>query len=156
MADLIGLTELERAANSAALAHVFPPEQFPYPFDDVCARWSIVLDDPGCRVDVVATDDDGVALLGFVAYDRVQLRHLAVHPTRFGDGLAVGLLRHAEHRMRALGTGVATLWVLADNTRARRFYHREGWQVGQRQQQCEWPPHPVELEYCRELSTVTP
>ena len=57
--DAVALTELERVANLAALAHVFDPERHPFPFDDVLARWVLVLDDPEVLVDVVDGDATG-------------------------------------------------------------------------------------------------
>jgi GNAT superfamily N-acetyltransferase len=159
--DLDGLADLERSANLAALAHVFPPDRYPFPFDAVRARWRDVLTDPDCRVDVVDQPcgraaaggaSASPALAALVAYDQTRLRHLAVHPARFGDGLAVTVLRHAEQQLRARGAATARLWVLAANQRARRFYEREGWRPDGRQHDCEWPPYPTELGYRRDLS----
>src|SRR6476619_2026631 len=66
--DLTALLDLERAANLVGLRHVFPPERYPFPEDDVLARWALVLDEPGVQVLVRdAQEGDGLDL--FAAYD---------------------------------------------------------------------------------------
>ena len=132
------LRDLERAANLVGLAHVFSADRFPFPDDDVLARWALVLQDPEVVVEVVDGDD---GLLAFAAYDDDSLRHLAVHPDAWGTGLAgAGVARAVAH-------GAARLWVLDANHRARRLYERLGWSATGVEQECPWVPHPTELEY---------
>jgi ribosomal protein S18 acetylase RimI-like enzyme len=50
-----------------------------------------------------------------------------VRPECWDRGLGTDLLRHAERDLLSHGYAAATLWVLADNDRARRFYERAGW-----------------------------
>ena len=69
------------------------------------------------------------------------MRHLGVRPDQWGRGLARAAVERAA--------GVRRLWVLHDNARARGFYEHLGWTPTGREQQAEWPPHPVELEYGR-------
>jgi ribosomal protein S18 acetylase RimI-like enzyme len=52
---------------------------------------------------------------------------LYVAPAAWGTGVGRRLLADATARLRAAGFGQATLWVLRDNTRARRFYEQAGW-----------------------------
>jgi hypothetical protein len=66
-----GLAMLERSANLYSLAHIFPPEKYPYPAADVRDRWRELLRDPSVRV-CVADDEDGLA--AFVAFDDEVLR----------------------------------------------------------------------------------
>ncbi|NQY57096.1 MAG: GNAT family N-acetyltransferase [Ilumatobacteraceae bacterium] len=61
--------------------------------------------------------------------DREELGELYgfyVHPIAWGTGVADRLIEqcHATLQERC---GVAVLWVLSDNPRARRFYERHGW-----------------------------
>lgn len=149
--DLTALVELERAASQAALAHVFPPDRYPYPVAAVRDRWADVLADPGVHVDVVDTPEGPSALSCFVAYDDHRLRHLGVAPSAWGRGLGAEAVRHAEDRIRVAGSQRAVLWVLADNTRARRLYERLGWQPTGREQRAEFSPYPLEVEYGRAL-----
>ncbi len=140
------LADVERAATLVALAHVFPPDRFPYPDADVLARWRIVLDDPS--VTVLVAECDG-QLLGYAAYDDTWLRHLGVHPDHRGTGLADLLTDAALAGIAAGGATVARLWVVADNHRARRFYERSGWLRGTECDTAEFPPHPAEVDYYR-------
>lgn len=52
---------------------------------------------------------------------------LYVLPDCWDRGFGRDLLRHAERDLSAHGYDEATLWVLASNQRARRFYERAGW-----------------------------
>lgn len=148
MADLAALRDLEREASLAALGHVFPPDRYPFPDDDVLARWSIVLDDPTVSV-LVAPDADGSSLVVLAAYDDSTLRHLAVHPDHWGRGLASTAIETVLHAMDLRGTTIASLWCLEENHRARRLYEYLGWRPEPDRQPAPWPPHPVEMRYTR-------
>ena len=139
--DLVALRDLEREAGLAALAHVFPPDRYPYPSDAVLARWRIVLDDPDCTTYVI----DGVpgVLDGLVTVDAVSVRHLAVRPERWGSGFARRLMETACADL----TGTPYLWCLVDNQRARGCYERLGWTPTTARREAEWPPHPLEMAY---------
>jgi len=141
--DAEALRDLERDANLVALAHVFPPDRFPFPSEDVQARWTQVLADPAVRVEVV---DGDTGLRCFVAWDAVTLRHLAVHPDAWGSGLARAAVARAADAIRAKGRQ-PVLWCLADNVRARAIYEHLGWETTGSRREAVWPPYPVELEY---------
>jgi GNAT superfamily N-acetyltransferase len=135
-ADAVALRDLERAASSAGLAHVFG--DLPYPDDDVLARWALVLDDPEVTTEVV---EDESGMVAFAAHDGSTLRHLGVRPDAWGTGLG------REGVARAVAAGASRLWVLAENRRARRLYESLGWSPTGTTQECPWPPYPTELEY---------
>jgi len=154
--DLPALLDLERAASLAALGHVFPPDHYPYPDGDVLARWALVLDEPG--VEVLVRDDpaqDG-RLDVLAAYDSTTLRHLAVHPDRWGAGLASTAIEVVLRAMDGRGTAVAQLWCLEENHRARRLYEYLGWRPTPDRQSAPWPPHPTEMRYTRLISERSP
>jgi ribosomal protein S18 acetylase RimI-like enzyme len=50
-----------------------------------------------------------------------------LEPDRVGTGLGRSLFEHALEDLRERGFAEATLWVLATNERARRFYEIAGW-----------------------------
>jgi GNAT superfamily N-acetyltransferase len=56
-----------------------------------------------------------------------ELRDLYVVPTAWGTGVAAGLMDAALEHLRARQADEAVLWVGEANSRARRFYEREGW-----------------------------
>ena len=58
-----------------------------------------------------------------------ELYAIYVLPERWGGGLARRLLAAAEEELRAAGFERATLWVLAENPRARGFYEACGWRA---------------------------
>ncbi len=151
-ADLTALRDLERAANLAALGHVFPPDRYPFPDDAVLARWALVLDEPGVAVLVVDGAGRREALVAYAAHDDRSLRHLAVHPTRWGTGLATAAIAVATEAMARRGGREAELWCLVDNHRARRLYEHLGWRATPERQDAPWPPHPVELRYTLSLA----
>jgi len=72
----------------------------------------------------VATVGDRVVGLVVTAQDEVE--QLYVDEPHRGTGVATALLRHGE-RVIAGQFPKAFLAVVAGNTRARRFYEREGW-----------------------------
>jgi putative acetyltransferase len=133
-----GLAALERSANLHALAHIFPPEHYPYPTADVRDRWRELLRDPSVRVGV-AEDEGGLA--AFVAFDDEVLRHLAVRPDLWGTGLARAALDWASDH-----AAIQRLWCLEQNSRALGFYEHLGWTATGRRQRAEFPPFPAEVE----------
>lgn len=145
--DLGALRDLEREANLAALGHVFPPDRYPFPDDDVLARWALVLEEPG--VCVLVRDDGNGGIDLFAAYDDTTLRHLAVHPDVWGSGLASRAIEAALHAMDLRGSTVAELWCLEDNHRARRLYEYLGWRPTDDRRAAPWPPNPTEMRYTR-------
>ncbi len=48
-------------------------------------------------------------------------------PAAWGSGAGPALMREVLGALRDRGFATATLWVLEENPRARRFYEREGW-----------------------------
>lgn len=142
--DAPALTELERVANLAALGHVFPPDRYPFPADDVLARWHLVLADPDAEAWLAVADGEPRA---FVAYDSATLRHLGVHPEAWGRGLARAAVDLAIAAIKDRGAEAAELWCLVDNTRARGLYEHLGWSATEDRQEAPWPPHPAEMRY---------
>ena len=52
---------------------------------------------------------------------------------------------------RELGSASCRLWVLEDNSRARRFYERRGWRENGDTRVVEFPPNPLDLGYSLDL-----
>lgn len=88
---------------------------------------------------VLVTEDQG-SVTGFVTIghcddddrrvpDAGELYAMYVDPARWGVGFGRELLLGAEDRFRIDGYADASLWVLADNQPARRFYEYRGWRV---------------------------
>lgn len=139
------LLDLERRASLASLGHIFAPEVHPYPAVEVLQRWRRTLTEPGVRTEV-AQVPGGSGLVGVTTYDDTTLRHLAVDPAHWGDGLGREAVSRAVTAIRG-GGGQPVLWCLAGNHLARGFYEHLGWCPSGREQSAPWPPYPTELEH---------
>jgi GNAT superfamily N-acetyltransferase len=77
-----------------------------------------------------------------------ELYGIYVRPDAWGKGVGRVLIARAEEELRALGHAEATLWVLEDNPRARRFYEAAGWQLDGTEKDDEFLGTPVrEVRY---------
>jgi GNAT superfamily N-acetyltransferase len=110
----------------AAYGHVFPRERLLSL--SVADRADIWRSTPP----LVAEVDGKIA--GFVAVGLSrdaggdgELYAIYVRPEQWGTGVGRALIEAGEERLRELGHGHASLWVLEDNPRARRFYEAAGW-----------------------------
>ena len=82
-----------------------------------------------------------------------ELSALYVDPAQVSRGLGATLLARAEASLRELGYDRATLWVLAENARARRFYERMGWAPDGEARTYRWGERDLPIvRYGRELS----
>jgi GNAT superfamily N-acetyltransferase len=129
---------IQRAASLAGLAHIYPPDLYPYPDDEIRRRWheteALVL---VCERDEVPV---GVAML-----ERCWLHGFYVLPEYWGTDVAREL--HAAALAEQADCAELKLWVLEDNRRARRFYEREGWCRNGEERVVEYPPHPLDVGY---------
>ena len=138
------LAAIQAEASLAALAHIFPPERYPFPHDDVRRRWRDLVGDPEARV--LVAESDG-ARVGVAAVRDGWLDGLYVVPAWWGRGAAPLLHDRALEAVRGLGADECRLWVLEENTRARRFYERRGWSENGTTRVVPFPPHPVDVGY---------
>jgi GNAT superfamily N-acetyltransferase len=113
-ADLDAIVALNHAAATAAYAPIFGDA--PYPEDGVRRRYARLLADPEVRVFIA----DGA---GYAAARPGHVEALYVVPEAWGSGAADTLYGHAAE----IAGVPATLWVLEENVRARRFWERRGW-----------------------------
>jgi ribosomal protein S18 acetylase RimI-like enzyme len=118
-----------------AYAHVFPLEELAAISAEERARgWRVMLQrSPRTHVAEVdgevvgfasagpSRDEDGEGL--------GELYAIYVDPEHWGGGAGRQLAVWADGALRGEGFAVATLWVLEDNPRARRFYEAGGWRV---------------------------
>ena len=88
----------------------------------VATRGDVVVGFAGCGP---SRDEPGVG----------ELYAIYVDPDAWGSGAGRLLLDRAEDALAAEGFAEATLWVLEDNPRARRFYEQAGWHDDRGRQQ---------------------
>lgn len=141
------LTDIERSASLARLGHIFPPEQHPYPNDEVCQRWREVLDD---RTRLTLIAEVGGLPAGYACYGEEVIQHLGVAADFQRQGVGTALLAAAEDELFAdLSTPEIGLWVLEANQVARDFYARAGWSETGESRTAEFPPYPAEIRMYR-------
>lgn len=102
--------------------------------EERAARYTFGDPDPSRPKTILAVD--GGEIRGFAttapagdadAAGMGELAALYVHPDHWGQGFGAALVVAARERLAAAGFRQALLWVLAGNTRAERFYQRDGW-----------------------------
>jgi GNAT superfamily N-acetyltransferase len=143
-ADAETLAAIQEEASRAAVAHVYPPERYPFPTAAVRERWQRFTAAGGWAV--LAGDD-----AGFVAVDPPWLEAMYVRPAAWGSGVADELHDAAVAELRSRGIDRARLWTLEQNGRARRFYERHGWSLDGTSRVVEFPPHPLDVGYALPL-----
>jgi len=139
-----------------AYRHVFPPDELDaLPVDG--ARWRPRLVTPPAGWATFVAEDEG-AVVGFAAVGPSrderglgELYAIYVDPEAWSTGAGRALIERAEELLRA-EYAVATLWVLEDNPRARRFYERAGWTAdGARKAEERLGVRAPEVRYRKEL-----
>ena len=147
--DVETLLVIQREAAVDAFAHIYPPERYPFPDDEIRAAWAGALADPDTEVFVA--ECDGVAA-GAVSVGKEFLSTLYVLPAFQGRGVGSALHDLALERLRARGVRLAKLWTLEGNDSGRRFYERRGWALTEETRVVPYPPHPLDVQYARPLS----
>ena len=152
--DVPGLAHLHLAAWRKAFPGILPERYLAELSEDgFRARWRELLELRG-RTNLVAASESG-EMLGFVAFGRsredaaaCEIYGLYVHPDSWRAGVGTALMRAALER---IGGGLRVLlWVMEDNTRARRFYERAGFSWSGRKKRSERGGHEfIEVEYER-------
>lgn len=127
--DVDAVTEVHLRTWQAAYEHIFGAERLAT--IDRARRWTIAERSIASGGTAVAELDARV--VGFVSVGpstdvegEGELYAIYVRPEAWGTRAGTGLMAAAKELLRA-SYPAATLYVLEDNPRARRFYEREGW-----------------------------
>jgi len=134
--DALAIATVHVRAWQAAYAHVFGAGRLAG--IDLGAReegWRQRLAPTERRETVFVAEDDG-AVVGFAscgesrdATGEGELYTIYALPEAWGFGAGPALMAAVVEALRKNGFATASLWVLEDNPRARRFYEREGWSL---------------------------
>jgi GNAT superfamily N-acetyltransferase len=143
----------------AGYRHLYPPEELDALELD-WSRWTRRLERPPPGWATYVAESHG-RTVGFVSVgpsrDEAgagELYAIYVDPGEWSRGAGQALVARAEERL-AEEYAVATLWVLEDNPRARRFYEAAGWRLdGARQQVERLGVSPPEVRYRKRLDSV--
>ncbi|MGW7332642.1 N-acetyltransferase family protein [Streptomyces sp. NPDC054840] len=132
-ADVAAVSEIRVTGWKAAYAGIVPQpylDRMTAEADARLRRQHFTKPDK-VAVDLIAVDDQGSvvgwACLGPSRSAGGELYALYVQPSLIGSGIGRTLLRAVHATARARGFDSVLLWVLTDNTRARRFYERAGY-----------------------------
>jgi RimJ/RimL family protein N-acetyltransferase len=147
-ADVPAVLDVQERGSVQALSGVFPQDRYPFPRDEVAARWRGEVADPLIDCFVVLHDDN---VAGFAATRGEELLHFGIAVEHWGSGLAArahdGVLEHRG----AHGFRHSWMWVFTDNARARRFYEKHQWESTGDRSASTFAPHPELMRYQRSL-----
>ena len=129
--DAAAIAEVHARTWQAAYEHVFGAERLAQHRPDA-ALWTRILSNES--VDARVAEDGEGRIVAFVSVgpsrdDDAEGELYAIYalPEAWGTGTGHALMQAGVEAMRSAGYCDAILYVLDDNTRARRFYEREGW-----------------------------
>lgn len=146
--DVPEVVAIQEPAAVAGLSEVFPQDRYPFPREDIAARWCNELDDPA--VDCFVVEDAG-RVAGFAALRGGEVLHFGTALDTWGSGLATTAHDELVERLRARGVVRPELTVHAGNARGRRFWEKHGWRPTGEILRGPLPPHAELLVY--ELAT---
>jgi GNAT superfamily N-acetyltransferase len=117
------------------------------PLDRRLAAARRLFDEEGTRP--FLAEEAGV-VIGVLTLGVDELYAIYVHPDHWGAGVGQALLDRAEAELAAT-CDAATLTCMVGNARARRFYERNGWQLGETLVEPHFGGEPTEV--CRYRKT---
>ncbi|HEU5363812.1 MAG TPA: GNAT family N-acetyltransferase [Gaiellaceae bacterium] len=129
---------IQRAACLAGLPHIYPPELYPFPDEEIRRRWR------EWGGTVLVSEREG-RLVGVAGVERCWLHGFYVLPELWGTGVAAEL--HDAALAEQPDCPDLRLWVLEENHRARRFYEKHGWRENGETRIVPYPPHPLDVGY---------
>jgi GNAT superfamily N-acetyltransferase len=157
--DAEGIADVQERAWQAAYRHVFPVDELDRGGFIFPTSWRDRLDRPplGWSTFVAV---EGERIVGFASVgpsrderDIGELYAIYVAPEAWSTGAGRALIETAEARLIE-DYDEATLWVLDDNPRARRFYQRAGWAPdGAAKSEERWGVRAGEVRYRKSLSS---
>lgn len=138
--DAAGITRVHITAWQVAYRGIFPDrflDELSAGFGDRMKRWQVIITSPENPASVTLVAEREGEILGWLSYGpgrdddaspaAGEVYGIYVHPEQWGTGAGHALMEEGTKELEAAGYEEATLWVLEDNARARRFYERHGW-----------------------------
>lgn len=132
--DALEVARLHVASWRAAYRGIIPDAHLDaMDVEDRARRYDFGSKDPSAPATVLGVE--GGAIVGFVTTSasrdpdgagQGEICALYLHPEHLGRGSGAALLSAGTRALDGAGFEEATLWVLTENHRARRFYERHG------------------------------
>ena len=158
--DAAAVADIHVRSWQAGYAHIFGVERLAtLSVERRLPRWQEIIagDEQVCLV----AEDDAGRMLGWCTIgasrdseleNAGEIWGIYLAPEAWGSGAAPALMAASVETLRGQGFEQASLWVLEDNPRARRFYEREGWNLDAARKQDEFLGVAVdEVRYLRQL-----
>jgi RimJ/RimL family protein N-acetyltransferase len=142
--DVPAVVAIQEPAAIAGLSDVFPQDRYPFPRDDIAARWRHEVADPDTECFVV---ESVARIAGFAALRADEVLHFGTALDTWGSGLATTAHDELVERLRAHGVVHPVLHVYAANARGRRFWEKHGWRPTGEERRGTVPPHAELLGY---------
>ena len=160
-ADAMAVARVHVRAWQAAYRNLLPAEYLDsLKPEDRSQRYTFGGTDPRQPMTTVAVDDRGT-ICGFATTCAArdgdvpgygELAAIHVDPDCWGRGVGVALLAASRAFLLDSGFSRAILWVLVGNTRAERFYLKDGWAPdGTQRTDTVWGVQVNDLRYRRTL-----
>ena len=157
--DAKGVAAVQERGWQTAYRHVFPPDVLDRGDFIRASRWRERLRRPPAGWSTfVAVRDRAVVGFASVGPSRDlegvgELYAIYVDPPAWSTGAGRALIERAERELQAR-YDEATLWVLENNPRARRFYELAGWETdGERKADERWGVRAPEVRYRKRFSS---
>jgi ribosomal protein S18 acetylase RimI-like enzyme len=157
--DAKGIAGIQERGWQTAYRHVFPAADLDRGGFVHVSRWRERLRRPpaGWATFVAVRER---AVVGFVSIgpsrdiaDAGEVYAIYVEPSAWSTGAGRALLARAEQQL-GKSYDDATLWVLEDNPRARRFYELAGWEIdGERKAEERWGVRAPEVRYRKRFTS---
>ena len=144
VADVPAVLAVQEPAAVAGLSDVFPQDRYPFPREEIAARWRAEIADPAVTCFVI--EHEG-RVAGFAAARGDEVLHFGTALASWGSGLATTAHDELVERMRASGVVRPRLFVYAGNARGRRFWEKHGWVPRGEALRGSFPPHADLLGY---------
>jgi ribosomal protein S18 acetylase RimI-like enzyme len=156
--DAKGIARVQERGWQAAYRHVFPPAVLDRGGFIEVSRWRDRLRRPPTGwATFVSIRDSAVVGFACVGPSRDvdgagEVYAIYVDPECWSTGAGRALMERAEREL-ASRYDEATLWVLEENPRARRFYELAGWELdGARKAEERWGVRAAEVRYRRRFN----
>ncbi len=146
--DAETLLAVQRDACLVAFAHIFPPEDYPFPDEGVLANWRMVLAEP--ETEVYIAEAEAFRSARCRSAPGSSARSTSCRRTSAPASAALSTTSRLE-RLRAQGNEVAKLWTLEENWNARRYYEKRGWELTDETRVVPFPPNPLDVQYAKPL-----
>ena len=147
--DIEDVLDVQEPGAVIGLAEVFPQDAYPFPREEIAARWRREIDAPDTDCYCVVL---GEVVTGFAATRRDEFLHFGIAVDQWGSGLAAKAHDAVLDRLREQGLGRSWLTVFTGNRRGRRFYEKLGWQATGERTRSSFAPYPELLRYERTIN----